>query len=302
VAVAIPVLAPDHLALAAQVAITGLFALSLDLLVGYAGILSLGHAAFFGIGAYGAGLAAAAGWGEPLTGLLIAGAAAGLAGALASVIVVRLRHLQQIVVTLGIGLVAFEAAGRLPGLTGGDDGLQGISVWPVLGLFPFDLWGRTAYAYALGTLALGFALTTRLVHSPFGLALRGLRDNPRRMVAIGVPAEARLRQAHAMAAILAGVAGGLLTQTTQFVGVDVLSFSRSADVLVMLVLGGPGRRYGGLIGAAVYVVARDQLAAVDPRYWMGGLGIVLVVVVLFAPGGVLGGLARLTRPWRTAPP
>jgi branched-chain amino acid transport system permease protein len=301
VAAAIPALAPDHLALAAQVAITGLFALSLDLLVGYAGILSLGHAAFFGIGAYGAGLVAAAGWGEPLSGLLVAGLAAGFAGYLASFIVVRLRHLQQIVVTLGIGLVVFEAAGRLPGITGGDDGLQGIQIWPVLGVFPFDLYGRAAYFYAFATLALGFAMMTRLVHSPFGLALRGLRDNPRRMVAIGVPAEARLRQAHAMAAILAGVAGGLLTQTTQFVGVDVLSFSRSADVLVMLVLGGPGRRYGGLVGAAVYVVARDQLADLDPRYWMGALGVVLVVVVLYAPGGVLGGLARVTRTWRTAP-
>ena len=286
---------PGYYVLASQIAVMALFALSLDLLIGYAGLLSLGHAVFFGIGAYTAGIISVAGWGEPITGLLAGGAAAALAGFLTSFVVVRVRHLAQLMVTLGIGLLVFEAASRLRDVTGGDDGLQGMDVWPVLGLFRFDLWGHTAFGYAYAVLLICFIAATRIIDSPFGLALQGLRENPLRMAAIGTPVAARLRRAYTIAALFAGIAGALLAQTTQFVALEALSFHLSADVLIMLVLGGAGYRYGGLLGAAVFVLARDILAGLSPEFWQFGLGAAMVLVVLFAPGGVLGGASWLGR-------
>lgn len=291
---------PGYYLLASQVATMALFALSLDLLVGYAGVVSLGHAAFFGIGAYVAGLLAVAGWNDPVGGLLAGGLLAGMAGYLLSFVVVRVRHLAQLMVTLGIGLVIFEAATRMRGLTGGDDGLHGIAMSPLLGLFEFDFWGLTAFAYAYVVLLVCFLVFTRITASPFGLALKGMRENADRMAAIGTPVQARLRMAYAMAAALAGIAGALLTQTTQFVSPDVLSFHLSAEVLIMLVLGGAGHRYGGLIGAAIYLLARDLMAGVSPHFWQLGVGAVMVLVVLCAPGGVLGGLSRLWQRRRSA--
>jgi branched-chain amino acid transport system permease protein len=284
---------PGYYALASQIAITALFVVSLDLLIGYAGVLSLGHAAFFGIGAYAAGILARSGWGEPVSGLLLAGLAAGVLGYLTSFMVIRVRHLSQLMVTLGVGVLLYEAASRLTGVTGGDDGLQGIDMWPLLGLFGFDMYGRTAFLYAAAVLAVCFAVFTRIVQSPFGLALQGLRENPRRMAALGTAEAVRLRTASVMAAVLAGIAGGLLAQTTQFVALEVLSFHRSAEVMIMLVLGGAGYRYGGLFGAALFMVAHDELADFSPQFWMFALGAAMVVFVLVMPGGLLGGLSRL---------
>src|SRR5690242_14207717 len=171
------VVTPDYLVLASQIAVTALFALSLDLILGYAGIVSLGHAAFFGFGAYTAGLISKWGWGEPLTGLMISGVAAGLLGYLMSFIIARFRHLALIMITLGFGLLLLEAANSASWLTGGADGLQGVHMWPLLGIFKFDLWGYTAYTYALIVLFLFFLMSRRLINSPFGLALRRLRGN-----------------------------------------------------------------------------------------------------------------------------
>lgn len=284
---------PGYYVLASQIAAMALFALSLDLLIGYAGLLSLGHAVFFGLGAYTAGVISVAGWGEPITGLLAGGALAALVGFLTSFVVVRVRHLAQLMVTLGIGLLVFEAASRMRGLTGGDDGLQGMVMWPILSLFEFDFWGHTAFAYAYVVLAICFVILTRIIDSPFGLALQGLRENSQRMAAIGTPVAARLRKAYTIAALFAGIAGALLAQTTQFVALETLSFHLSADVLIMLVLGGAGYRYGGLLGAAAFVIARDFLANLSPEFWQFGLGAAMVLVVLFAPGGVMGGLSWL---------
>jgi branched-chain amino acid transport system permease protein len=287
------VLAPSYLTLASQVAITGMFAVSLDLILGYAGLVSLGHAAFFGLGGYTAGLLSKAGWGEPFSGLLIAGAAAGLLGYLSGLLIVRVRHLALIMVTLGIGLLLYEAANRASWLTGGNDGLQGIAIWPLFGRFDFDLYGYTAYGYALAMLLLVVLAARVLIHSPFGLSLRAIRDNERRMPAIGAPSRARLRTIYTIAAVIAGIAGGLLAQTTQSVSLGSLSFDRSAELLVMLALGGTGRLYGGIVGAIVFMVARDQLSDMNPQYWYFWIGLLLVCVVLFLPDGILGGLARL---------
>jgi len=289
---------PSYLQLASQIAITALFALSLDLILGYAGIVSLGHAAFFGLGAYGAGLISKFWWGEPLSGLVLAAALAGAVGYATSFIVARLRHLALIMITLGMGLLLYEAANSASWLTGGADGLQGVRLRPLLERFPFDLWGRTGYTYALAALFLAFLVARRLVHSPFGLSLRGIRENAVRMPALGAPSRAHLRKVYTIAAVMAGIAGALLAQTTSTVSLEVLSFQRSADVLVILILGGTGRLYGGILGAIIYLVARDQFSGINPQYWYFWIGLLLIGVVLFLPNGILGGLARLAGSWR----
>ena len=292
------VLFPDYLSLASQIAITALFALSLDLILGYAGVVSLGHAAFFGIGAYTAGIFSKYLWGEPVTGLFVAAVVAGLFGFASSFIVARFRHLTLIMITLGIGLIAHEFANRAHWLTGGSDSLQGISIGKVLGLFRFDLYGYTAYTYSLILLFVVFLGVRRLVHSPFGLALRGIRENWVRMPAIGADSQAHIRKAYTIAATIAGLAGAALTQTTQTAALGSISFERSADVLVMLVLGGAGRLYGGIIGAAIFMIARDQFSGIAPQYWYFWIGLLLVGVVMFLPNGVLGGLSDLYARWR----
>ena len=286
------VVTPAYLSLASQIAITALFALSLDLLVGYAGLVSLGHAAFFGVGAYSAGLLAKHYWAEPLSGLLMAGIFAGIAGYASSHIIVRFRHLALIMLTLGFGLLLHEAANSASGLTGGADGLQGFRVDSVLG-FRFDMFGKTAYAYSLAVLFGFFLIARRIIHSPFGLALRGIRENAARMPAIGAASQAHLRKVYTLSASMAGVAGALLTHTTSTVSLEVLSFGRSADVLVILILGGAGRLYGGILGAIIYMVARDQFSGINPQYWYFWIGLLLVAVVMFLPNGILGGLSAL---------
>ncbi|MGB8893458.1 MAG: branched-chain amino acid ABC transporter permease [Pseudolabrys sp.] len=284
---------PNYLSLASQIAIAALFALSLDLILGYAGIVSLGHAAFFGIGAYTAGLFSKFVWGECISGLVVATAMAALVGYASSFIIARFRHLTLIMITLGLGLLLHEAANSASWLTGGSDGLQGVAVWPLFGLFKFDLYGTTAYAYALAVLFVLFLAARRLINSPFGLALRGIRENWVRMPAIGAPSRAHIRKIYTIAAGFAGAAGAVITQTTQTVSLEALSFERSADVLVMLVLGGAGRLYGGLVGAAIFMVARDQFSGIAPQYWYFWIGILLVIVVMILPNGILGGLSQI---------
>jgi branched-chain amino acid transport system permease protein len=289
-------LAPGYLVLISQIMIVGLFAMSLDLILGYAGIVSLGHAAFFGLGAYTAGLLAAHGWGEPITGLLAAAAVATLAGYLVSFLVVRGQDLTRLMVTLGIGLMLFEAANKAAFITGGVDGLSGMMVGKLLGVFEFDLSGKTAYVYSFVVLFLLFVTLRRLVNSPFGLSLKGIREGGRRMPAIGADVNKRLTAIFTVGAAVAGVAGALLAQTTQFVGLDSLGFARSAELLIILVLGGTGRLYGALIGAIVFMLAQDYISGLNPAYWQFWIGLLLIVIVLFARGGILGGLERLAGP------
>ena len=291
-------LLPGYLVLGSQILIVALFALSLDLILGYAGIVSLGHAAFFGIGAYTAGLLAVHGWGEPLSGLLIAGAVAALTGWLSSFLIVRGSDLTRLMVTLGIGLLLYEAANKAAFITGGVDGLSGVAMWKLLGVFDFDLDGRAAYGYSLAVLFLLFVLMRRLVHSPFGLSLRGIREGGRRMPAIGAPVRRHQVRIYTIAAAVAGIAGALLAQTTQFVGLDVLGFPRSAELLIMLVLGGTGMLYGAIVGAAAFMIAQDWLSGLNPVYWQFWIGLLLVLVVLFARGGILGGLKVLGERWQ----
>lgn len=286
---------PGHLVLITQALIAGLFAVSLDLLLGYSGIASMGHAAFFGVGAYTAGLLAKYGWGDPILGLAAAALLTGALGALCSLLVARLHGIAMLMVTLGIAASCYEVANRWRDLTGGDDGLQGMVVQPIFGVLPFDFDGHVGFAYALAVVFALYLAARRLVNSPFGLALLGIRENARRVPALGIGVRAQLMLAFTIAAAMAGIAGALLAETTQFIALEVLSFDRSVSVLIMLVLGGIGNLIGGMVGAMVFIVARDELAALDPVYWNFWMGLILAAIVLSGSGGIIGLLRRIER-------
>jgi branched-chain amino acid transport system permease protein len=274
-------LLPERHLILTEIVIWALFALSLDLILGFGGILSLGHAAFFGVGAYTAGLLAKHGIiTEPVLALLAAGLAATLVGFVTSFLVLRGSDLTRLMVTLGVALVLRELANRYADITGGADGLQGITMAPVLGLFRFDLFGHTAYIYSLVVLFVLFLLARRIVNSPFGLSLLAVRGNPLRASAIAIPVNWRLVAIYTVAAGYAGIAGGLLTQTTAFASLEVFSFDRSADVLLVLIIGGIGYLYGGLIGAVIFRLMQDWFANITPQYWQFWIGLVLVIIVL----------------------
>jgi branched-chain amino acid transport system permease protein len=258
-----------------------LFALSLDLILGYAGIVSLGHAAFFGFGAYSAGLLAVHGViAQPVVALVVAGHGAAVLGFLTSFLVIRGADLTRLMVTLGIALLLEAFAESFSDITGGTDGLQGIEMQPLLGLFQFDMFGRTGFFYSLIVLFLMFLLARRIVHSPFGLSLRAIRNNPLRASAIGIPVNRRLIAVYTLAAFYAGIAGALFTQTTALASLDVFSFERSADLMLVLVIGGTGYLYGGLIGAVVFRMLQEFFSNLTPQYWQFWIGLVLVVIVL----------------------
>jgi branched-chain amino acid transport system permease protein len=274
-------LLPGRHLILTEVAWLALFALSLDLILGYAGLISLGHAAFFGFGSYVAALLAKHGIiAEPVLALVVAGLCAAVLGFATSFLVLRGSDLTRLMVTLGIALILREIANQIPEITGGADGLQGIVMEPVLGRFAFDIFGLTGYVYSLTVLFLLFLLARRIVNSPFGLSLRSVKENPLRASAIGIYVNGRLVAIYTIAAGMAGIAGALLTQVTQFASLSVLDFDRSADVLLMLIIGGAGYLYGGLIGAVLFKLMQDWLANLTPQYWQFWIGLVLVLIVL----------------------
>jgi len=284
-----------------ETAILALFALSLDLILGYAGIISLGQAAFFGFAGYFAGLVAKYGFiDEPVIALVVSGVAAAALGFLTSFLVLRGSDLTRLMVTLGVSLMLGELANRYSDITGGADGLQGVTIAPILGRFHFDMFGHTGYTYALIVLFVCFVIARRIVYSPFGLSLRAVKGNSLRASAIGIPIKWRLVAIYTASAFFAGIAGALLTQTTAFCSLDVLSLDRSADLLLVLIIGGTGYLYGGLIGAVIYKFLQDWVATLTPQYWQFWIGLVLVVIVLIGRqrfegwiAGVRGAFAQL---------
>ena len=288
----------DYLALGSQILIMILFALSLDLVLGYAGIVTLGQSAFFGIGAYTAGIYAANVSGEPLSGLLVGALAAAAVGLASGLVILRTHGLTLLMLTLAVTALLAELANKASFITGGADGLQGVDINPMFGVFAFDLYSRTAYIYCLIVLFLTWLFVRRLVHSSFGRSLVGIRENTIRMHAIGSPVRRRLVTIYTISAALAGVAGALLAQTTQFVGLTVLGFERSGEIVVMLVFGGIGRLYGAFIGATVYMIAQDTLAKLQPEFWYFWIGLLLVLIVMFARGGLLGLIDKAMRRFR----
>lgn len=291
--------APTYLPLGSYVLTMIIFALSLDLILGYGGIITLGHSAYFGAGAYTAGIFAARITGEPLLGLLAGTLAAGLLGLITGAIILRTRGLALLMLTLAITSLCLEVANKATNWTGGADGLGGFTVQPILGIFRFDFLGKIAYLYCLVVLFACWWLVRRLVYSPFGASLTGVRENNARMHAVGAPVYQRLVVSYTISAAMAGLAGALLTQTTQFVGLKVLGFELSGELMVMLILGGVGRIYGAFMGPLAYLLAQDYLAKQFPEYWYFGIGTMLVLVVMFARGGILGiidaVIARLRR-------
>jgi branched-chain amino acid transport system permease protein len=285
-------LLPGQALLLNEIAILALFAMSLDLILGYAGIVSLGHAAFFGFGAYAAALFAKLVMPDPWVGMLVAVALAAALGAVCSLLILRGSDLTRLMVTLGVASILYELANKLDWLTGGADGLQGVvmgPLWTPFGRFEFDIAGRTAYAYTLLVLIVCLVIGRRLVHSPFGFSLQALRDNRLRAASIGLSVNARLVAVYTTAAAIAGAAGALLAQTSGFASLDVFDFHRSAEVLLVLVIGGTGYLYGGIFGAIVFKLLHDAVSAWTPQYWNFWLGLFLVVLVLV-------GRERLIRP------
>lgn len=287
---ALPLVAGQHAALINEIAILALFALSLDLILGYAGIVSLGHAAFFGLGAYGAGLFAKHVMPDPLVGLLVAMLLAGVVGFITSPMIVRGTDLTRLMVTMGVALVLYELANKFGDFTGGADGLQGVVMGPLFGRFEFDLGARVASLYSMAVLFIAFVVLRRVVHSPFGSSLQALRDNRLRLSAIGLSVNGRLAAVYTLGAALAGAAGALLAQTTGFASLDVFDFHRSADVMLALVIGGAGWLWGGLVGAVAFKVLHDLISAVTVQYWTFWIGLFLVVLMLV-------GREKLFRPW-----
>ncbi len=279
----------QHSLLANEIAIFALFALSLDLILGYAGIVSLGHAAFFGTGAYAAALFAKFVMPDPLVGLVVATALTAVLGAASSVLVMRGSDLARLMITLGVAAILYELANKLE-FTGGADGLQGVTIAPLLGRFEFDLYGRVAFAYALVVLIIALLIARRIVHSPFGWSLQAIRDNRLRAGAIGLNVDARLGVIYTISAAMAGAAGGVLAQTTGFASLDGLDFHRSADTMLMVVIGGAGWLWGGVFGAIAFKLLHDLLSAWTPQYWTFWLGLFLVVLVMV-------GRDRFFKPW-----
>src|SRR5580693_1397997 len=272
-----------------ETAILALFALSLDLILGYAGIISLGQAAFFGLAGYFSGLVAKYGLiNEPVLALLAASLVAAALGFVTSFLVLRGSDLSRLMVTLGVALMLGEIANRFSNITGGADGLQGVTIAPIFGRFRFDMFGHTGYIYTLVVLFICFVVARRIVYSPFGLSLRALKGNTLRAAAVGIPVNRRLVAIYTVSAGMAGMAGALLTQTTAFCSLDVFSFERSADLLLVLIIGGTGYLYGGLIGAVIYKFLQDWIASLTPQYWQFWIGFALVVIVLIGRERVEG--------------
>lgn len=285
-------LLPSRHLILTEIAWLALFALSLDLILGYAGIISLGHAAFFGLGSYVAALLAKhAIINEPVLALVVSGLAAAVLGFATSFLVLRGSDLARLMVTLGVALIMGEIANQIPDVTGGADGLQGVIIAPILGTFHFDIFGHVAYAYCLVVLFVLFLLARRIVYSPFGLSLRAVKGNSLRSSLIGISVDARLIAVYTLAAFYAGVAGALLAQTTAFASLNVFSFERSADLLLVLIIGGTGYLYGGPIGAVIFKLVQDRLATIDPQYWQYWIGLLLVMMVLF--GRIYGAIFAL---------
>ncbi len=280
---------PERMTFGGQVLIMVLFALSLDLILGYAGIVTLGHAAFFGIGAYTVGLLIARfGWSEPISSLIAAAALAGLGGFVSGWFLLRYRGLTLLMLTLATAIMLQETGNLRSDISGGYDGLPGLVISPLFGVFDYDLYGHVNYIYVLAVLAIVFYFVRRIVYSPFGQALTGIRENVWRMHAIGSPVHRRLVAVYSIAAAIAGIAGALFTQTNAYVTLTVFEFNNSATVMVMLILGGTGRLYGAFIGAVVYMLLEDYFSKLSPTFWQFGIGLLLVLAVLFARRGLLG--------------
>lgn len=284
---------PNDLGLLTRILAAALFVMSLDMVLGYCGIATLGHAAMFGTGAYAAGIVAVNWISDPLALLAVGGVAGGLIALATGALILHARGLTLLMLTIAVAQIVQEVANKARDWTGGSDGLSGIDPAPVLGLFRFDLYGRTSYLFALAVLIVGFLVARRIVRSPFGLACRGVREEPLRIAALGGSPRRYLVSMYAVAGVFAGIAGALTAITSGIVGLDSVGFSWSAEAMIMLVLGGTGRLYGAVIGTVAFMAIHHILASTDPFHWMLFIGLFLMGIVLFLPGGIASLSARV---------
>lgn len=286
--VACYVIFPDNLAFLCRIISIALLVLSLDLLVGYCGIATLGQSALYGIGAYSSGAAAVRGVSDPILLLGLAGVAGALGGAVVGAVMLRGRGLSQLVLSIAIVQLLAEAANKMSWLTGGSDGLSGIALSPVFGYFEFDLFSRTAYVVGVVLLTTTILALRCVVTSPFGMTCQGIKQDPERIRAMGINPRPVLLRMFMISGAVAGLGGALGAISTQVVGLYSLSFELSASALVMLILGGAGRLFGGLVGAVAFLLVEHELSAINPFHWMVIVGVLLVLVVLYMPKGLSG--------------
>lgn len=285
---------PNNLALLTRIVAAALLVLSLDLVTGYCGVATLGHAALFGAGAYAAGIASAHyGINDPLAMLAFGIAAGAVAGLICGVVILRAHGLPQLVLSIALIHLFHEFANKASSWTGGSDGLSGIAPTALFGLYEFDLWGRTAYVFGVALLVVVFFLLRLIVRSPFGMLCRGIKEDPVRIRSMGASPKIALTKMYVISGAVAGVGGALNAISTQVVGLDSLSFTMSAESLVMLVLGGTGSLFGALTGTVVFMFFEDVVSAANPFHWLTMVGALLIAVVLFAPKGIYGTAAAL---------
>ena len=279
-----------YMELASRVVVMGLAAMALNFLLGYTGTLSFGHAAYFGVGAYGVGMTLK--YLTPSTGLgMLIGVAAGtLAAAAIGALIVRLRGVYFAMVTIAFGQVFYFIAFRWNTVTGGDDGLTGWRRQPLdLAGIPVDIQNHdTAFYYlALVCFAVSVGAMALLLRSPFGRTLQAIRENERRARFLGIAVERHLWLSFVISCAFVSLAGTLYALLNNFTDPRALRWDQSGNFVIMAVLGGMRSFWGPLIGAAVFVVLQDYVSS-HTENWMSVVGLIFVLVVLFFPRGVLG--------------
>ncbi|WP_295848470.1 branched-chain amino acid ABC transporter permease [Tardiphaga sp.] len=284
---------PDDLAFLTRLIGIAFLVLSLDLVTGYCGIATLGHAALFGVAAYAAGIACVRGVTDPIALLMVGIVAGTLMGVISGALIARFRGLPQLVLSIAVGQLVAALANKLQWLTGGSDGLSGIAPGKVFGIYHFDMYSRTAFLFSLAALVIVFVALTRFSRSPFGLMCRAIKDDDLRAKMIGVAIYPRLVIMYGVSGAVAGVGGALTAISTGVVGLDSVSFERSAEVLVMLVLGGAGHLWGALAGTVIFMIFEHIVAAANPFHWMMLVGLLLIGIVLFAPKGLIAPVLKL---------
>ena len=282
---ALPFVVPDYyVGLVTKMLIFALFAMSLDLMIGYVGLASLGHAAFFGLGGYTVGLLGLKAHVSEWIGLPAGVLVATLGGVLFAFLALRARGSYFLMITLALAQVVWGIAFGWRTLTGGDDGLPGIK----RPTFFISLADQTAFYYFVVLLVgLSAILLTMIVRSPFGLALLGIRESETRMRALGFNVWRHQFVAFVIAAAFAGLAGALFVYQNKFVNPAFLHVVMSAEALIMVILGGVGTLLGPAIGAGLIIFLEDFISSQTQR-WLLILGIIYVVTTLFAPRGLIG--------------
>jgi branched-chain amino acid transport system permease protein len=270
--------------LAQEILIWGIFAMSLDLLVGYAGMVSFGHSAFFGLGGYVAALALRHWSPSLLAGLLMPALVAGMGALVIGYLSIRASGVYFIMLTLAFSQMLYAAA-FTTGWLGSSDGIPGVPRPRLGGLDLNDT--RVFHVYVVVVFALVAASLTRIVHSPFGHVLRGIDENEARMVAVGYAADRFKLVAFVVAGVVAGVAGALFAQFNGYVSPEALFWTTSGEALLMVIIGGAGTLAGPLIGAAAFILLQSFVSSYTER-WMLILGLLFIAFVLWAPAGLLG--------------